>query len=288
MEAAVLAWPACLVTCCCWLLSAIESRHPDVGDLVASRVGALEVGAVLGQLVHPDVDDLPAGREVNGLERGSAWPAHTDSRGARCLDQMLTNLPVLCLTGLSCSSTPRLHRRRANIPPSMRPSVPPPTNLPFGELNQLICTSAATDGRGFVVSLLNAGDTDPPSSFPLEVLDISGTARRREGGRSQPPPCDGPPPVKRGTGAREKGAASLLGGRRGTILAVSSSEPQPLRTHCAALQMCPGGGLFNAQRLEDVCHAYGVQMRPSSAPWSPVKDEFSSFFLVKLPGVRKA
>ena len=83
MEAAVLAWPACLVTCCCWLLSAIESRHPDVGDLVASRVGALEVGAVLGQLVHPDVDVLPAGREVNGLERGSAWPAHTDSRGAR-------------------------------------------------------------------------------------------------------------------------------------------------------------------------------------------------------------
>ena len=177
---------------------------------------------------------------------------------------MLTNLPVLCLTGLSCYSTPRLHRRRANIPQSMRPSVPPPTNLRRAQIN----TSAPQPPLTGVALLFHCSTQEPPTpppSFPLEVLDISGTARRREGGRSQPPPCDGPRPESAERGRGKKGAASLLGGRRGTILAVSSSEPQPLRTHCAALQMCPGGGLFNAQRLEDVCHAYGVQMRPSSS-----------------------
>ena len=165
------------------------------------------MGAVLGQLVHPDVDDLPAGREVNGLERGSAWPAHTDSRGARCLDQMLTNLPVLCLTGLSCSSTPRHHMQKTSKHSSIHETIRASSYQPS---QSSINTSAPQPPLTGVALLFHCSTQEtptPPPSFPLEVLDISGTARRREGGRSQPPPCDGPPPVKRGTGAREEGGS---------------------------------------------------------------------------------
>ena len=116
-----------------------------------------------------------------------------------------TNLPSY-VSPLSCYSTPRHHRRRANIPPFMRPSVPPPTNLRRAQIN----TSAPQPPLTGVALLFHCSTQEtptPPPSFPLEVLDISGTARRREGGRSQPPPCDGPPPVKRGTGAREEGGS---------------------------------------------------------------------------------
>ena len=60
----------------------------------------------------------------------------------------------------------------------------------------------------------------PPPSFPLEVLDISGTARRREGGRSHRARPAAmvfrPESAERGRG--KKGAASLLAGGEDTIL----------------------------------------------------------------------